>query len=158
MNIFTASDVINFAIRVEEDGEAFYRKAAKAAKDGDIQALFNGLADAEVNHKKIFAGMLAQVETVEPAETYEGEFAAYLSDYIDGKVIFTKAAEEKFGADSGDAQAAIIFAQGREADSILYYHEMKRFVSPKYYEDIDKIIDEERKHFYQLAEMKKKYT
>jgi rubrerythrin len=54
--------------------------------------------------------------------------------------------------------SAIIFAMRREADSILYYHEAKRFIAEKYYDIIDKIIIEERKHFSKLSELRNKYV
>ncbi len=155
MKVFTASDVINFAIRVEEDGEMFYRKAAQAVSDQGVKDLFGQLADAEVAHKKLFREMLGNVETIAPGETYEGEYAAYLSDYIDGKVIFTGDREKEALSAAGDTQAALVFAMGREADSILYYHEAKRLVASKYHDAIDKIIEEERSHFNRLAAMKK---
>jgi rubrerythrin len=157
MKIFDASEVIQFAVRVEEDGEAFYRKAVLAAKDKDVRDLFNFLANEEVKHKAIFQDMLSKREAALPAETYDGEYAAYLRDYIDGRVIFTKKVEGEVASDAKDALSAITFATQREADSILYYHEVKRFVAEKYYGVIDKIITEERKHFSELSELRKKY-
>ena len=64
MKIFNAGDVIQFAVRVEEDGEAFYRKAADATKDKDVRELFHFLAGQEVMHKAIFQDMLSKIETV----------------------------------------------------------------------------------------------
>ena len=133
MKILDARDVIRFAIRIEEDGEAFYRKAALAAQNKDIRDLFNFLADEEIQHKTLFREMLSRMETLQPAETYDGEYAAYLSDYIDGKVIFTKEVQQGFTSDTKDILSAITFAMQREADSILYYHEAKRFIAEKYY-------------------------
>ena len=158
MKILDARDVIRFAIRIEEDGEAFYRKAALAAQNKDIRDLFNFLADEEIQHKTLFREMLSRMETLQPAETYDGEYAAYLSDYIDGKVIFTKEVQQGFTSDTKDILSAITFAMQREADSILYYHEAKRFIAEKYYNMIDKIITEERKHFSRLSELRKKYV
>jgi hypothetical protein len=42
-------------------------------------------------------------------------------------------------------------------DSVLYYHEIKRFVATGQHDAIDKIIEEERKHFSQLSKMRKNY-
>jgi len=36
-----ASEVIQFAIRIEENGEAFYRQIAQKTKTKDIKDLFN---------------------------------------------------------------------------------------------------------------------
>ena len=40
---------------------------------------------------------------------------------------------------------------------ITTYQEAKQFVAPKYHGQIDKIIEEERKHFEVLSEVKKNY-
>ena len=53
---------------------------------------------------------------------------------------------------------AIEFAIGAELNSILYYQEVKKMVSEKNHEKIEKIIDEERKHFVQLSEIKKDFS
>lgn len=158
MKIFDARDVIQFAVRIEEDGETFYRKVALASHDKDIQNLFNFLADEEIQHKALFREMFSKLEILQPAETYDGEYAAYLSDYVDGKVIFTKEIEKELTPDAKNILPVITFAMGREADSILYYHEAKRFIAEKYYDIIDKIIVEERKHFNKLSELRKKYA
>lgn len=157
MKIFNAGDVLQFAVRIEEDGEAFYRKAALAADDKEIRDFFSMLADEEIQHKGIFQDMLSKIETAAPAETYDGEYAAYLGNYIDDKVIFTKNKEEEASSDVKNTLSAILFAMQREADSILYYHESKQFIAEKFYGIIDKIIAEERKHFKKLSQLKSKY-
>src|SRR5512139_3629460 len=102
MKIFDARDIIQFAVRIEEDGEVFYRKASLAAQDKDIKDLFNLLANEEVQHKALFRDMLSNMEAHQPAETYDGEYAAYLGDYIDGKVVFTKDAQKELAPDVRD--------------------------------------------------------
>ncbi|HVN95307.1 MAG TPA: ferritin family protein [Syntrophorhabdaceae bacterium] len=158
MKIFNADDIIQFAIRVEEDGETLYRKVAETVKDKDVRELFLFLAGQEVTHKAVFQQMLSGIETLPPAETYDGEYVSYLNDYIDGKVIFTDKVKGEAISTGKDTLSAITFALKREADSILYYQEAKRFIAQKYHNAVDKIIDEERKHFVKLSELRKKYT
>lgn len=158
MNIFSTGDIFQFAVRIEEDGEIFYHKAALNAQEKEVRDLFNFLADEEIRHKRIFAEMLSGIETNPPAESFRGEYAAYLRDYIDGKVVFTKRTGAEAMSDALDAPSAIRFAMGREADSILYYHEAKEFIDKKHHGAIDQIIEEERKHFAKLAQMGKKYV
>jgi len=78
-----------------------------------------------------------------------------LSDYIDGKVVFTKEARQELASHTKDTLSAITFAMQREADSILYYHEAKQFIAEKYYNIIDNIIIEERKHFVNYQDCEK---
>lgn len=157
MNIFSAGDVLQFAIRLEENGESFYRKVAVAADNKEVADLFSYLADEEVKHKKIFEDLFSQAKWIEPAESYPGEYLAYLRNYIDAKIVFSADLGSELSAISGTA-TALDFAIQRELDSILYYHELRAFVLPKDFKFVDTIIAEERKHFSRLSETKKKYT
>ncbi len=157
MNIFNTGDILQFAMRIEEDGEMFYRKAALNAEAKETRDFFNVMADEEARHKTVFSDMLKGIDVNPPAESYRGEYAAYLRDYIDGRVVFTKKEKDQAMSDSLDVAQAIRFAMGREVDSILYYHEAKQFIDKKHYAEIDKIIEEEREHFHKLADMQKKF-
>ena len=157
MNIFNTGDILQFAMRIEEDGEMFYRKAALNAEAKETRDVFKVMADEEARPKTVFCDMLKGIDVNPPAESYRGEYAAYLRDYIDGRVVFTKKEKDQAMSDSLDVAQAIRFAMGREVDSILYYHEAKQFIDKKHYAEIDKIIEEERKHFHKLADMQKKF-
>ena len=57
MAIFKSDDVVEFAIRIEENGEKFYRNAEHATTNDAARALFKRLADEEVDHKETFRKM-----------------------------------------------------------------------------------------------------
>ncbi|HOP85242.1 MAG TPA: ferritin family protein [Syntrophorhabdaceae bacterium] len=155
MNIFTAADIFQFAIRVEEYGEIFYHKAALNATRDEVRKIFNRLADEEIKHKRIFQELYEKIQDNRPPESYPGEYMANLRDFIDGKVIFVKQSQEKELAIIQDEVAAIDFAIQRELDSILFYQESKGFVHEGQQKLIDEIIKEERTHFALLTELKK---
>jgi rubrerythrin len=156
MDIFLkASDIIQFAVRIEEDGEVFYRKTALTTEDEGIKKIFNQLADEESGHKKTFEDMLSKTGEYRPPENFQDEYLSYLRDYIDNKAVFTKDVKSQQLSEVHDILSAVSFAMQRELDSILYYQETRQFVSEKYYGVIDSIIEEERKHFSNLADMKK---
>ncbi|HEX7416151.1 MAG TPA: hypothetical protein VF305_03085, partial [Smithellaceae bacterium] len=77
--------------------------------------------------------------------------------YVDNNIIFTKEAMDKELSKVTDTFAAFDFAIKRELDSILYYHEIKKLVPATQHAILDQIIDEERKHFALLTEMKKRF-
>ena len=155
MNIFNAHDVIEFAIRVEENGERFYREEARLIDDPGVKDLFSRLAEDEVDHRKRFEEMRGALGDYSPPETYEGEYMAYLREYIDGKVIFPKELKEDYLRGRGDTMSAIALALQREIDSISYYQEMKRYVPEIEHPLIDRIVGEERSHFKRLSELRK---
>jgi rubrerythrin len=156
MNGFAASDIVEFAIRIEENGANFYRFAVQIVKDENTKNLFEQLANAELNHKKIFEKILAAMDVTAPPEGYDGEYAAYMHSYVDNAVIFKKEALDQELAKVKDSASALDFALRRELDSILYYHEIKGLVPTHEHAMIDKIIEEERRHVAMLSAMKQK--
>ncbi len=148
-------DVVNFAIRIEENGERFYREAAEIITNRGVKDLFERLAKDETAHRKTFEKLLSGLGDYQPAETYEGEYVAYLKDYIDGKAVFKDHPRIPELAKASTIQGALGFAIQREMDSILYYQEIKKFVGAKHIETIDLIIDEERMHFAFLSKLRR---
>ena len=151
---FNASEIFQFAIRIEENGEKFYRQATQATEDDDAKEVFDYLADEEINHRKTFEHLLSKVEKYEPFENYPGEYFEYLRAYVD-KIIFTNEVRDKEISKVKDALSTIDFGIQRELDSILYSHEVKRLVPESQHKLIDKIIGEERKHFSMLNDLRK---
>ena len=154
MGVFAASDIVEIAIRIEENGINFYKFAEKLAKQAEAKKLFAGLAAAEQSHKRTFEKLFANLEKNSPAESYEGEYGAYLRSYVDNNIVFTKEVMEKELAKIKDTSAALDFAIRRELDSILYYHEVKKMVPAAQHQVIEKVIDEERTHFLDLTKIK----
>ena len=153
---FDASEIFQFAIRIEENGEKFYRHAVRITRDDDTKEIFDYLADEESDHKKTFENLLSKMEKYEPFEDYPGEYLEYLRAYVD-KIIFTNEVLDKEIPRITDTLLAINFGIQRELDSILYYHEIKKFVPKSQHKLIDKIIDEERNHFSKLTGLRKRY-
>jgi len=153
---FDASEVFQFAIRIEENGEAFYLGAVQRLTDDVARQTFKYLAEQEVAHKKVFKGMLDKFGSYQPPETYADEYYAYLKAYVDG-IIFSKDKLDAVLGSLGGTVEALEFGIQREIDSILYYLEMKRFVPESEQAQVDRIIEEERKHFLKLTGLKKNY-
>ena len=154
MSVFAASDIVEVAIRIEENGINFYKFAEQIAKKEEEKKLFAQLAQAEVAHKKTFEKLLAGMGESNEPESYEGEYSVYLRSYVDNNLIFTKDVMDKQLAKIKDTKSALDFAIQRELDSILYYHEIKKLVPAGQHE----AIEEERKHFLSLTAMKKNYA
>ena len=158
MQVFAASDIVEVAIRIEENGINFYKFAEQISKQEDAKKLFAHLANAEAGHKRTFEKFFASMEKYDPPEQYAGEYSSYLRSYVDNNLIFTKEIMDKQLAKVTDTVAAFEFAMQRELDSILYYHEIKNLIPAVQHEAIEKIIEEERKHYATLCDMKKRYT
>ena len=155
MAVFEAGDIVEAAIRIEENGANFYRYAMQIAGKEETKSLFRQLADEEVKHQKTFSEILAGMDQSTPPEGYDGEDAAYLHNYVDNRLVFkTDVLAGELGAIK-DEESAIDFAIRRELDSLLYYREIRELLPADRREAIDRIILEEKKHFMKLSEMKK---
>ncbi|OYD15867.1 hypothetical protein CH333_04745 [candidate division WOR-3 bacterium JGI_Cruoil_03_44_89] len=154
MSIFEASEIYQFAIRIEENGERFYHQMAQKIENANMEKVFTYLANEEVKHKKTFEDMVSKIEKYEPPESYPGEYFSYLRAYTDN-IIFSQAKLEEEMSKIKDAISAIDFAIQRELDSILYFLEMKNLVPVSQRNLIDGIIEEERRHFVKLSGLKK---
>ncbi len=144
------------AVRIEENGENFYRFAVQLAGKEEVKALFQRLADEEVKHRRIFAGMLAGIDRNLPPERYDGEYAAYLHDYVDNRLVFKAGAFAAEMAKIKDEASALDFAIQRELDSIHYYREMREMLPAEECGAVDRIINEEKEHFIRLSSLRKR--
>lgn len=154
MGTFSADEIYQFAIRIEENGGKFYRYAAENATDAKIKKVLGYMADEELKHRDKFKHMLSEIHDYEPEQSYPQEYFAYIRSYAD-HVLFSG---ERMGGELDvvkDVVSALDFGIQRELDSILYYQEIKNLVPQKQHGSIEGIISEERRHFTQLGDLKK---
>jgi rubrerythrin len=150
----TAGEILQFAVRMEDGGERFYRDVANISSASKIGELFFRLATEEAAHKQTFERLLSKADTFIPPESYLGEYLEYFYNYIDNKVFFKD--ENKMSlSETFDALKALEFAIQMELDSVVFYQEMKIFVPVEDNKKIESIINEEWRHFTQLSEAKK---
>lgn len=157
---FNADEVFEMAIKIEENGAAFYRKAAELQADQANKDLLNKLAAMEDTHKVSFVEMRNSITEAEKSATVfdpDNESSLYLSAMADqhGGEGSPSAANALTGNES--MEDIISTAIGLEKESILFYLGLRDLVPPKYgQEKIDAIIKEERKHIIQLNAVLKK--
>ncbi|MBU0630395.1 MAG: ferritin family protein [Candidatus Margulisbacteria bacterium] len=142
---FHADEVLRGAIRIEENGEALYRELNGRTADQSLKALFNSLADQEVEHRKIFTAMLEKIGRSDLPESYPDEYYEYLKAF---------AGEQIFTSERKDPVAGLAIALQAEVDSILYYLELRTLVPDQERNIVDQVIEEERRHYLRLLRVK----
>ncbi len=151
---FNANEVFEMAIRIEENGAAFYRKASALQTDPSNKTFLETLAKMEDRHKISFEALKKQLADAEKTDTVfdpEEELILYLRAMADshGGEGDPAVADSLTGNES---MAQIIkTAIGLEKESILFYVGLKDIVPSVLGKDkIDGIIKEEKKHIAQL--------
>ncbi len=157
---FNAAEVFKVAVRIEENGAEFYRKAAELQSDPENKKFLEKLADMEDTHKSTFLKMSKDVTEAEKTQQVfdpEGEAGLYLTAMADthGGEGSPSAAQQLTGNES--MEEILKIAIGLEKESILFYLGIKEMVPPKFGQDkVDAIIEEERRHVIQLNGFLKK--
>jgi rubrerythrin len=152
---FNADEVLQMAVTIEENGAAFYRKAAESKKDSASTDFLISLADMEDGHAETFKALRSELSEGEKGET------AY--DPMNEAVLYLEAMADSHGGE-GDPPAAeqltgketlsdiLKIAIGLEKESILFYLGLKEMV-PEHMGQarLDDIIKEERSHIVTLT-------
>lgn len=148
---FHYSEIFHFARAIEDAGERFYRLAAERVGDPEVRRLFLRLAAEEVGHGRLFAELQRRFGEQALDGDFPEEHLAYLRAYVD-TLIFDEAAIDQSVSSLGSALEAVRFAKGREKDAIHFYLEMRALLPEEDATKIDDLIEEERRHFRELAE------
>lgn len=150
----TIKDVLQKAIEMEDAGKIFYEYAVSITEDEDIRKVLSVLAQEEVGHKHIFENMMNEIKEIKTTGE-KNDYLQYLNSYLSIKSVFDRKKFEMHGDKLKKIENVIDFAIDREMDSILYYMTMMAVVREEQNFLVQKIIEEERKHFIKLNEAKK---
>ena len=151
---FNADEIFELAMKIEENGAAFYRKAAAQQSDDANREMLQRLALMEDHHKSTFEAMRKTLSEAEKTQTLfdpQDESSQYLAAMAEGHggEGSPKAADALTGKET--VKEVIEIAMGLEKESILFYIGLRDMVPPQYGRDkMDDIIREERKHVIQL--------
>jgi rubrerythrin len=158
---FNADEMFEIAIRIEDNGARFYRKAAQRQSNAENREMLEKLAGMEDTHKETFEKMRNRITEAQKTQTVFdplGESSLYLAAMADthGGEGSPTAADALTGDET--ITEIIDIALGLEKESILFYIGLKDMVPPQYGQDkLDDIIRQERQHIVQLNAFRKKF-
>ena len=154
---FSSKEILEMAVRIEENGLGFYKSASASTDNAQIKELFDYLIIEEVKHVELFEALKEAITEGEPSDyndPYLEEESKYLNALADSS-IFMKGEEgvNKAKAIKSDDEA-LDFAIQMEKDSILFYLELINMVRDHDRPTVKNILSEERKHIAKLTELR----
>lgn len=154
------AEALRAAVRVEENGVRFYRKAAAGARDPEAARAFARLADFEEEHRGYFAALSLELEQRESlfVNDPDGKFAASVRGLADSGVFALAGNPEDFFSGDPGTRDAVKFAVSMEKDSIVFYLGLQEAMADR--EEAEKvggIIKEELRHLAILSGLLKKF-
>lgn len=153
---FSGPEVIEMAIRTEENGQKFYTEHAEKADKKNVKSLFTYLAEEETKHIEDFKKLYDVVK--ETGETIFGDydqFKAYMESFADSKFLTNFTREAQMVQETTDINEILDFAIGFEKETLLFYYGLMDFISEKGKQIVKDIIEQEKKHVMELTAIKK---
>ena len=141
--MFSVDEVLELAIRLENNGERYYRHFRNSTEDPEINRTLAWLADQEVQHAEFFS-RLKQRQLEHRKDYHETPEGALLQDYLGEHAL---SLDEVDLSHLTDTQQALKVALEFEKDTILFYDMIRGFVSEqRALAQLEAIIQEEQRH------------
>ncbi len=152
---FNAGEVFKVAIQIEENGRKFYEESQKIIESAQIKALFADLARQEIEHKKKFETLQAQLPPESTALTVwdpENEMDQYIKMMAEDHVFVSSASVKRQIDQFKGAADALMLAIEFEKDSVLFFLGLEDAMAGKKEQElIRSLVKEEQEHLRRLT-------
>jgi len=149
---YSGLEIIEIAIRIEENGYAFYNVAAEMITiPNDNKALFHDLAEKELIHIAIFQKLASKFETEEFEFKMEDE-SDYINHLADTHIFGKEDAGIELAKTIKTPAEALEIALRFENESIAFYTELYQRTQTDAKKLIQQIIDEEKEHAAEIMQ------
>ena len=151
---FSPQEILRVAVQVEEKGKKLFGILEEQAENIKLKAVWKYLKEQEIVHCEIFQDMLDNMSDYIVDDFSPGEYDAYMKaiamDYILTPEIIDAKSKESFASDLD----AVDFGIFIEKQSILTYNAFREFIQNDKQHVLDRIIEEEKKHFMRLVSLR----
>ncbi|MFH1114508.1 MAG: ferritin family protein [Pseudomonadota bacterium] len=156
----TADDVFTMAVRIEENGEAFYRGAAAISQSSEAKQILEQLAEMEAGHVLTFKTLRSLLPDSLPADAVwdpEGLAESYLQATADTHIFTKEKAEDRLKNVKSPIDVFDVALQF-EKDSVTFFLGMKEILpDPNGKSEIDRLILAEMGHINMLSGALKRF-
>lgn len=148
--MFNLSDIIDIAVRIEQNAERVYTKATKEVSDQLLCSMFAKLASDEIEHRKWFESLRAQAGPTDIAPALEEMGKTMLQDIVGDRAFsLTETDLSKIE----NIKALLDIAVEFEKDTIIFYEMIAGFITVEETTNgLKIIIEEENRHIRVLTE------
>jgi len=152
--MLSAKELLNIAVRVEKDGEEFYRKLAERFEKPDIKEFFSYMGRQEAEHAHTFESIGAELGADEETYLNLEDAEEYLKSFVEGRFFPDAATLEKYLKEKS-VEDAIDFSISVEKETIIFYYEVLELLKNERAKALVKsIINQEKQHVVKLLRIK----
>jgi rubrerythrin len=149
--MFTTQEILDIAIRLENNAEKTYLDARQHTEDAELSALLGWIIEEERIHAHWFENLKDRLSRDEDDYLKAEMSRALVEEVIQGQAFSLQTLD--FGTiDTPDKMIRTFI--GFEDDTIAFYEILKAFISaPAILEQLEKIIDEEKRHIAKFRQL-----
>ena len=146
--MFSIQEILDLAIRLENNGESVYRHAVDEVSEPELVSLLRWMADEELQHARWFSELKRKFKS-HSVELFMAEMSREVfADFL-GEKSFSHQ-DVDFSKIDRVSDLVAVFIEF-EKDTILFYETLKPFIEDNdTLNNLEKIIAEENKHIAQL--------
>jgi rubrerythrin len=148
--MFSAAEIIDFAIQIEQNGENLCREAARGKVDPDLTFLLEWMAAQEAQHIRWFLDLRPKIRIAGNISRLEQFGKAFLGDVLGNQAFSLRDAD--FSKIQKVKELLLLLIEFEE-DTVLFYEMLRTALEDKINMALlDKIIAEENQHVVQIKE------
>lgn len=148
-NLFYANEIVKMNITEEQNGAAYYTALAEKARSKKLRAAAARIAEQERHHEKLFTELLEKLGEPDVAESYPGEYDAYVKALLNYKIFPDAESAAAMAREKSDADAVKLAIQ-TERNTLLLLEELRKHVPDAERKYVDVTIREEQQHLADL--------
>ena len=146
--MFTLYEIYDLAVKIEKNGEKYFRESVKKVSNPSLKTLFQWLAEQEVKHGKWF---------MQKKESSKAGTETIALDEMSSKMLQDILGDQRFSL--GEVEFAHIDTVGRllsiatefEEDTIIFFRMLRSLIEDdESLRGLDEIIEEENHHIQVL--------
>lgn len=153
---FSPSEILEMAKELERRGIDFYNRLAQLTSSSSAREVFSFLKEEEKKHLEFFTNLQKELnEGQEILFSTTDESVNYLGAIVESGILDKVLKGVNLTPAGIKMEDALEVGIEIEKESILFYQGFIPMVSPEKREWLDKVIEEEKKHFLRLQSMKR---
>lgn len=151
--VFTAAEMVNIAVQLEQNGQFFYLRAAERSRSEEVKRLLEFLAKEEQRHESVFRSLQPTESEHRPAEEYPGQKSSFVQALLEERLLPPEEVVERVLPSLESDAEVLDFALNFEKDTILFYYEMRHLMGGTHREIMEDILAQEKTHVERLRRL-----
>jgi rubrerythrin len=149
MSFFSKNDIIEMALKMEQNGYAYYDMALqKTELPKEAVSILTRLRDEEKKHEQTFLELRTKIDDLELTDSASwADAQLYIESIIESHVFNSEEAAIKLAQNAKTREELLQHAIQFEKDTILFFFSIARHIENHKAKDaLDQIINEEASH------------